>query len=117
LQIFDLLGEHTLVIGATNRLEDMDEAILRRFNYRIYYPMPKGDQVSLYLDFLQFSYNFKFKSDKIKVAFIHLFEGKSYADIQNKIINLLKLKIFSEKKATNKLIINGEDIEKLTSVF
>ena len=117
LQILDLIWEHTLVIGATNRLDDMDEAILRRFNYKIFYPMPVTEQISLYLDFLQFSYNFKFKTNAIKNDVIKSFEWKSYADIQNKLINLLKLKIFSEKKPTDSLIIDKDDIKRMEINF
>lgn len=114
LQILDLIWENILVIWATNRLEDMDEAILRRFDHKIYYPMPSEEQISLYLSFLEFSYNFKFKNQNIKKKNINILEGKSYADIQNKYINLLKYKIFNSKKHIDIMIIDENDINKIS---
>lgn len=113
LQILDLIWENTLVIGATNRLDDMDDAILRRFDHKIYYPMPSDEQIDLYLDFLQFSYNFQFKTKIVKTESIKMLAGKSYSDVQNKFINLLKYKIFSDKKVTDMLIIDKEDLLKI----
>ncbi len=112
LQIFDLIGEETLVIGATNRLYDMDEAILRRFHYKIEYPMPWTEQISTYLDFLQFSHNFQFKNKKIKEEILGIMKDKSYADIQQFIVNMLKHKIYNEEVSDKNLVITTEDLSR-----
>jgi SpoVK/Ycf46/Vps4 family AAA+-type ATPase len=40
LQIFDLSSENTIVLAATNRLKDIDTALLRRFDLTINYKLP-----------------------------------------------------------------------------
>ena len=117
LQILDLIWENTLVIWATNRLSDMDEAILRRFNYKIEYPMPSNEQISLYIDFLQFNYNFEFASSAIKNKTLNVMKGMSYSDIQQIFINLLKYKIFSEDFTHDKIKINSTDLLKMKDMI
>ena len=47
-----LLSEHgrndVIIVGATNRPQDVDKAILRRMPCRFYVPMPVSNKVLLY---------------------------------------------------------------------
>ena len=110
LQLFDIISDKLLVICATNRIKDMDDAILRRFDYKLEYPNPDKSQISLYLDFLQFSFNFKFKNISVKNKMINSLNKNSYANIKNKMIGLLKQKIFFGKVTSNKIILTKDDI-------
>ena len=109
--MFDINSDNLLIICATNRIKDMDDAILRRFDYKLEYPNPDNSQIALYLDFLQFSYNFKFRNISVKNKLINSFKNNSYANIKNRMINLLKQKIFFNNIDGDNLVIYMDDIK------
>ena len=50
----DGLGHGLVVIAATNRLEDIDPAVVRRFESRVYVGVPEFDtRVAMVINFLR----------------------------------------------------------------
>lgn len=97
LQLFDYLPQRSIVIAATNQKDMIDEALLRRFDTSIEFPLPDlaniKELVSLTLK------NGKFTFDKpraVKKA-IEIANGLSYYSIQKALVTAIKMSLFSQK--------------------
>jgi AAA+ superfamily predicted ATPase len=112
IQILDLIPQDIIVIAATNMIESLDAAVIRRFWLRIEFKLP---DVKLILDFLkklQLWYNFSIlESSKQDLAEYLLW--KNYHDIKNIILNAFKNKLLHFKsKRKNIIELSLQDVKK-----
>lgn len=115
LQIFDLSNEDTIVLAATNRIKDVDSALLRRFDLSIEYKLPSKLQIKEYLSFMKLTYNFSFSNHITEKEFIKFYIGKNYSDIKRSIVNLLKRLVVSHKRVKN-VILKKSDLDELIKI-
>jgi len=116
LQLFDYLPQDTIVIAATNQVEMIDDALLRRFDVKVELQMPNKTHIrQLIIKTLKKSpFKISKKADLNEV--INLSAGKSYYVIQKSIITAIKRTLFSIHN--NKLKTNFEiDISILKSIL
>lgn len=82
---FDGVGteqsDRVVVMGATNRPFDLDEAVLRRFTARIFLPLPNLEARTKMLQNMLKTVNSKMSKDDIKSIAKNM-EGYSYADMK-----------------------------------
>lgn len=60
LQLVDELPPEVVLIGATNQLNHVDTALLRRFDTQIEYVLPNAEQMDIYYDSLEEKYDVQF---------------------------------------------------------
>lgn len=114
LQIFDLSSENTIVLAATNRLKDIDTALLRRFDLTINYKLPWKAEIEKYLAFIMLTYWFAFDKKTTQNKFIRGFEGKNYSDIKRSMVNLLKSIVLNSSNTLEKITLQSNDANNLT---
>eukprot|EP00826_Nyctotherus_ovalis_P054211 TRINITY_DN7087_c0_g1_i1.p1 TRINITY_DN7087_c0_g1~~TRINITY_DN7087_c0_g1_i1.p1 ORF type:complete len:261 (-),score=62.02 TRINITY_DN7087_c0_g1_i1:1074-1856(-) len=82
---FDGVGtvqsDRVVVMGATNRPFDLDEAVLRRFTARIFLPLPDIEARTKMLQSMLKTVNSKMSKDDVKSTAKSM-EGYSYADMK-----------------------------------
>ncbi|WP_317132952.1 AAA family ATPase [Arenibacter lacus] len=61
IQLIDYLSNDTLLIAATNHLEVIDKAILRRFQLRLKFTLPSKSELDSYYDELLINYPTAFR--------------------------------------------------------
>jgi spastin len=82
IQAQKMEGERILVIGATNRPMDLDEAALRRLHKRIYVPLPDFDtRIQLFQKLLKSNKHSLSTANFIEIS--KLTDGYSCSDIRN----------------------------------
>lgn len=106
LQLFDYLPQRSIVIAATNHVDYVDNALLRRFDLKINLTAPNESQIkTLINNTLQKG---AFNVDKRKLnKVIKVSLGMSYYSIQKTLINTIKRSLFNvlnEKRAIDKQI-------------
>lgn len=97
LQQIDALDNNTLLIGATNYIEAIDEALLRRFQLKLAYNSPTKEQLDLYYESL-------FKA--FPKAFLN-FDKKfdiSYAEAKDYTFQKIKENIIKDAKQKKELL-------------
>lgn len=94
LQLFDYLPQNSIVIAATNQLQMLDDALLRRFDLRVNLDLPSKKQVSELIDKTISKSPFKFRTKKELNEVIHLSEGLSYYLVQKAILTAIKRMLF-----------------------
>ena len=106
LQLFDYLPQDTIVIAATNQLEMIDSALLRRFDLKVELQMPNKTQIRQLINKTLKKSPFRISKKVDLNEIINLSMGKSYYVIQKAIITAIKRTLFSVKN--NKLKANFE---------
>lgn len=94
LQLFDYLPQDSIVIAATNQIQMIDEALLRRFDMKINLGLPSKAQIQELVEITLSKSPFKFKTKKELNEVISLSEGLSFYLIQKSIITAIKRTIF-----------------------
>jgi len=74
-------SENILVLAATNRPQDLDEAALRRLTRRIYMPLPDDPAREALIEYRLKDANSKLSEDEMKELVAHC-QGYSCADLQ-----------------------------------
>jgi ATP-dependent 26S proteasome regulatory subunit len=97
IQNLDMIGQHSIVLAATNHQELLDSAIWRRFGYRLALDFPSADLRAAmweqFLDPLHFS--------KRQVALlVDLSEGAAGGDIQEVALRLHRQRITTRREPT-----------------
>lgn len=98
LQLFDYLPQTSIVIAATNQVDMLDDALLRRFDLKIRLDMPTIIQVEELIKLTLKNGHFKFDKPKNVKAIIQDALGLSYYSIQKTLITAIKRSIFSHVK-------------------
>jgi AAA+ superfamily predicted ATPase len=97
LQLFDYLPQTSIVIAATNQVDMIDDALLRRFDLNLEFEKPGLTQIKDLIDLTL--KNGKFKFDKVKIAneIVKNSIGLSYYSIQKTLITAIKQSLFKQK--------------------
>jgi SpoVK/Ycf46/Vps4 family AAA+-type ATPase len=114
LQLFDYLPQESIVIAATNQLQMIDEALLRRFDMKINLGLPTNAQIQELIEKTLAKSPFKFSSKKELSEIIKLSEGLSFYLIQRAIITAIKRSLFKLNDVDNpKLLIDFRILKEL----
>ncbi len=110
LQLFDFVDQDTIIIAATNQLQMIDDALIRRFDLSIKMDFPKSDQIhSLIQNTIKD--RFVFDDDKNKETIIkEVCKELSYYIIKRALLNCIKRNILD---GVDKNIIRTEIWRKL----
>ena len=114
-QLFDYLPQDTIVIAATNQLDMIDEALLRRFDLKVKLEQPNKSQIKELITKTLKKSPFKVKYKKDLNNIVTLGYGKSFYLIQKSLINAIKRSLFNLKNDKQDFFINIPLWKKLLS--
>ncbi len=102
LQLFDYLPQDSIVIAATNQKDMVDEALLRRFDLSIEFPLPDVEKIEELVALTLKKGAFKFDKPRSINRIIKSAVGLSYYSIQKTLIASIKMSLFNqlERKTT-----------------
>lgn len=90
LQLFDFLPKKTIVIAATNQIDMIDDALLRRFDLSLKLDLPTHGQVSELIENTLNGKNISFDNKNKATLIINKCVGLSFYIIQHTLISALK---------------------------
>lgn len=90
LQLFDFLPKQTVVIAATNQINMIDEALLRRFDLSLKLDLPTKSQIKELIDSSLKDKNISFDNKNKAGLIINKCIGLSYYIIQHTLLTALK---------------------------
>lgn len=104
LQLFDYLPQSSIVIAATNQVEMVDEALMRRFDLTIKFDLPDESQIKKLVDLTLKNGQFRFDKTRSIKSLIKNAVGLSYYSIQKTLITAIKRSLFNQDDKTIPLI-------------
>ena len=96
LQLFDYLPQNSIVIAATNQKEMIDEALLRRFDLSIQFPLPDNEKIKELVKLTLKNGAFKFDKPRSINHIINSAVGLSYYSIQKTLVTAIKRSLFAQ---------------------
>lgn len=103
LQLFDYLPDHVVLIAATNHDHIIDQALLRRFDYKLKLNLPDKQQIKDLVYKIKKSGSFKFEKGMNLDMVAEQAEGLSYFSIQKTLVQTLKKSLFDIQSNTTHL--------------
>lgn len=100
LQLFDYLPQSSIVIAATNQINMIDEALLRRFDLNIKFHLPTEERINELIELTLKNGLFKFDKPKLIKQIVKETVGLSYYAIQKSLITAIKRSLFKIPKNT-----------------
>lgn len=100
LQMMDAYQGSSLILAATNHEQILDQAIWRRFDEIIRFPLPNEQQIQHILSLKLRGVRRQFEVDSSTL--MHLFKGKSGADIERIV-----------RRATKRMILRGDEFVRI----
>lgn len=97
LQLFDYLPQSSIVIAATNQVDFIDPALLRRFDVNIQFDLPNLKQVEALVKLTMKNGRFVFDSKAREGRAIKDCVGLSYYSIKKTLITSIKRSLFERK--------------------
>jgi SpoVK/Ycf46/Vps4 family AAA+-type ATPase len=94
LQLFDYLPQSSLLIAATNQVEMIDDALLRRFDVSVNFDLPNEGQIKELVHLTMKNGKFSFDKKTAVPKVIKEAVGLSYYSIQKTLITAMKHSIF-----------------------
>lgn len=91
IQLIDSLPNHSILIGATNQIQLIDEALLRRFDLRLAFKNPSKEILDGFYDKLLQKYPLEYRG----IARVY---DISYAEAQNHVFDAVKKNIIKAEK-------------------
>lgn len=95
LQLFDFLPQDTMIIAATNHLEMIDDALLRRFDLKIKFDLPDEEHIVEIIDKTLRTIDFSFDNPKTAKTLTKACVGLSYYSIQKTLLTAIKRSLFA----------------------
>ena len=93
LQLFDFVSQDTIIIAATNQLQMIDEALIRRFDLSIKMDLPNSEQVRALIQYT-IKDRFVFDDEQVKENIINSeCRNLSYYVIKRALLNAIKRNI------------------------
>jgi SpoVK/Ycf46/Vps4 family AAA+-type ATPase len=105
LQLIDYLPQETLMIAATNQIDMLDDALLRRFDLILQLERPTQKQIEQLVKKVLVSSKFKFSFTEVK-KIIPSCKGLSYYSIQKTLTNAMKKSYLNSKDMERNLDLN-----------
>lgn len=96
LQLFDYLPQSSIVIAATNQKDMVDEALLRRFDLSVEFPLPETEKIKELIQLTLKKGNFKLDKPRSINAVIEGAVGLSYYSIQKTLVTAIKRSLFTQ---------------------
>lgn len=108
LQLFDFLPKRTVVIAATNQINMIDEALIRRFDLSLKLDLPNKSQIKELINNTLFNKDISFDDKKNANLIINKCLGLSYYVIQHSLLTALKRSLLDLKVdiLPKKILIN-----------
>jgi AAA+ superfamily predicted ATPase len=100
LQLFDYLPQNSMVIAATNQIDMIDDALLRRFDLNLKLDLPDDVHIKEIIQKTLQNNKFKFDVPSKLPSLIKSCRGLSYYAIQKTLINAIKRSLFHNKSKT-----------------
>lgn len=100
LQLFDYLPQTSMIIAATNHLDMIDDALLRRFDLNLKFDLPDEEHIHEIISKTLANNKFAFDSENKLAFIIEQCKGLSYYSIQKTLLTSIKRSLF---KQSNKL--------------
>ena len=100
LQLFDYLPQTSIVIAATNQINMIDEALLRRFDLNIKFELPSENKITELIELTLKNGLFQFDKPKAVKSIVKETVGLSYYTIQKSLITAIKRSLFNLPKDT-----------------
>lgn len=97
LQLFDYLPQDSLVIAATNQIDMIDDALLRRFDLSIKMDLPDEAHIREIITKTLKKDQFKFEGSRRLPSIVKQCKGLSYYTIQKTLITAIKRSLFKSK--------------------
>jgi len=94
LQLFDYLPQESIVIAATNQIDMIDTALIRRFDFKVNLGLPDSKQIIELINKTIEKTPFKIKKSTKFDSIIEEAQGMSFYSIQKTLINAIKRTIF-----------------------
>lgn len=101
LQLFDYLPQNSIVIAATNQIEMIDTALLRRFDVKLKLELPDKNKIKKLIGLVLKNGNFSFEKKNAISTILKYAEGLSYYMIQKALIGAIKRSILDKNFANN----------------
>jgi len=95
LQLFDYLPESSLVIAASNHVEMIDPALLRRFDLKLHLGLPDTGQIKRLIDKTLSTGYFKLDRPGRLTHIVKKCEGLSFYSIQKSLVTAMKRSLFA----------------------
>jgi SpoVK/Ycf46/Vps4 family AAA+-type ATPase len=99
LQLFDYLPQQSIVITATNQIDMIDDALLRRFDLKLKFDLPDSPHVREIIEKTLKNSSFDFDQPRRLPTLINACKGLSYYSIQRTLITAIKRSLFRKKAA------------------
>lgn len=96
LQLFDYLPQNSIVIAATNQKDMVDDALLRRFDLSIEFPLPNNAKIKELVQLTLKNGEFVFDKPRSLNPIIETAKGLSYYSIQKTLVTAIKRSLFDQ---------------------
>ena len=96
LQLFDYLPQNSIVIAATNQKEMVDDALIRRFDLSIEFPLPDIIKVKELIELTLKNGAFKFDKPRAISKILESAVGLSFYSIQKTLVTAIKRSLFDQ---------------------
>jgi AAA+ superfamily predicted ATPase len=113
LQLFDYLPQSSIVIAATNQVDMIDNALLRRFDVNIKFDLPSPEQIKELIELTLKNGDFAFDNKKKAASIIAGSFGLSYYSIQKTLITAIKRSLFDQAE----LILSNRQAKISTAIW
>jgi SpoVK/Ycf46/Vps4 family AAA+-type ATPase len=100
LQLFDYLPQSSIVIAATNQVDMLDDALLRRFDLTIKFDLPTEAQIKELVKLTLKNGRFQFDNPALLGHVIKSARGLSFYSIQKTLITAIKRSLFHQAKTS-----------------
>jgi SpoVK/Ycf46/Vps4 family AAA+-type ATPase len=108
LQLFDFLSKDCIIIAATNQIQMIDDALLRRFDVSIKLDYPQKEQIHELIDRTLKSGPFVLDNIDLCNEIINKCHDISYYVIKQTLITAIKRTLLDDKQHENSMIINTQ---------
>lgn len=98
LQLFDYLPQSSIVIAATNQVDMLDDALLRRFDLNVKFDLPTEAQMKELVKLTLRNGQFQFDKPQLLNSVIKTAKGLSFYSIQRTLISAIKRSLFQQAK-------------------
>nr|MCR5222223.1 ATP-dependent metallopeptidase FtsH/Yme1/Tma family protein [Lachnospiraceae bacterium] len=105
--VFVLAATNYGVHGRDDGISALDEALVRRFDNRIYVDLPTEEERKVYIDKISKSRNLTALSDEVKTNIAERTTGQSLAIIQNVVDLAYRNAVKEQKKVTDDILLNA----------